>query len=853
MGSDMTKMHSFSYLIVGLFTLSALASPACNCEGESTADAGRSDTMQVYDGGSNDVTILDSTTISDSAATDSLGSDTAQQADAAIDDANIDDAALADAAIDDANIDDAAMNEDAAMPPAAPVLTSPVSGSEVSDSITVTGTGEVAALLNVSILTSQNQQFGSAETSVDSDGNFSLDVSYSGAEDNAELKVQASLTNSHGRSDLSIVNVTNINYYTITGAVSQAGTTFFGDKVYVRLYDSADEILHHIDEQIIPVNVGSRVPANSTYSFRVRNGHYHVRAFRDSFGPMSQFGPSALPDGQPTLGSDDQAPGRAIIVNNADSPDNDLVLNAAQNTDDRFAVFLAYTMNESAEAMPPYYQENNEWKPGTGLCGGYYLRFDAWRIENADANNMTLPLVETPDGSTLTMRNDSGCSEAVHDNSHHSYNRDDGPNSFSYGIPDPTEALVGDYYFYYKQKNEDLINIQVDHFDRMLKLDRRVIVTSPTGATANADLRPTITWEAIAQAGAYQVEVYSLDNSYHSNPNDDNGIVVTTNSYALQDPAPALNDNMAYHINISILDVDPTTGEDFDAMAVGTQNYFVTDSNGEHSVTISGTIINNSSATGRVLLSGSFVHKGQEQQASTLWLADATTRNYQLVLPKDLNSNPCNTGHDNGIRDCIGSVTGFVDIDASGEIWNFNGPRHNFVDQKSALDLRDDVSGTDLHFSEPVQLISPLDGASDTTSHAHFQWADYASSAAGHLPSGSWSYILYMDGPGGSQGMPDIIWGLPNTTTDFDMANPPSNSFDVKDFVTSSAAQNQTELTSGDWSWGIIVMECDYQAYIDNTDGDSNGIDDYSDCLQAALGVDQPGYASSGEWHLSLP
>lgn len=861
----MNKSHYLSHFLLSLWIVVALASPACNCDGEHAgSDASQNDASLVYDGGQNDATLIDGST-----------SDTSEN-DASSIDANADDAGQSDAASLDSGSDagmDAAVEEDAATVPAAPTITGPDADSEVSDSITVTGTGEPGATVTVEVSNANNDVLGSASGSVDSNGDFSVELSYSGADDGAHLSVSVSQSNSVGRSEASSVEVINKNLYDLGGIVSQAGSVFFGDKVYVRLYDSPDEILHYIDEQVITVSVGSRVPDNTSYNFRVANGSYHVRAFRDSFGPMSQFGPSPLPDGQPTLGSDDQAPGKAVVISNADSINNDLVMNEAQNQNDRFAVFLAYTLNASAEAVPPYYQDGQNWVPGTGLCGGYYLRFDAWRIDSANPVNMTLPLIETPDGSTLTMLSDSGCSETVHDNSNNSYDRDEDPNSFSYGIPNPTDALAGDYTFYYKQKSEDLIHVQVDHFDSMQKLGRRVIVTSPTGASANANMRPTITWEAIANAGAYKVELHSLDNTYTNAPNGEDN-VVTTNSYNLANPLPALDDNMAYRINIIVWDTDPTAGGDFDALAFGTQNTFVTDADGNDSVTISGTIVNNSSASGRILLSGSIRMHGDEQQAASLWLPDASTTSYQLVLPKasdteacdnipnnlvrDCTSSlngPCDDIEDNGVDDCTGSLLGFIDIDESGQIWSMNGPRHNFVDSKEYLDLRDDVSDVDLHFTEPVLLSSPIDGASDVTVHAHFQWQDYASTAAGYLPTWPWSYIIYFSPSGSLNGdLPENIWGLPATATNFDLANPPSgtDSFDVVNLASSGAKSSADTLTTGDWQWAVMVMECDYQAYVDNTDADNSGTDDYAECLQAVLGSNHPGYASSGEWSFSV-
>lgn len=847
----------------GLFALlfsMILAGPACNCDGDPTPDASTGQDVIVYDSGLVDTSNPDVVVI-DGAGQDSAQADSAESDSAVMDAASVDVTSTDVTGIDGAELDAGAMDAaesdaaelDAGPSPVSPVLTSPSEGAEVHGEVQVTGTGTPGEEIHVVILTDLDETLGTAQVTVDANGEFSVLLSYSGADNNAPLTVSVTQQNAVGSSAPVTVGVIHTSIFTLSGTLSQTGNTFFGDKVYVRLYASATEFLHPLAEQVVDVTVGQRLPSGTPFSFAVSDGNYHLRAFRDSFGPLGQFGQSPLPDGQPTLGADDQAPGLAVTVAGADSSGHNLDMDSSANQDDRFFFFMAYTINESAEASPPYYSSGQDWLPGEGLCGGYYLRFDTRAADGANPDNMSAPMVQGPDGSNFALLNDSGCTSSVHDNTSMSYDENEDPNSYSYGIPDPTEGMVGDYTFFYRQLDEDLIHIQVDNIAQMTKLDRRVIVTAPTGATANANLRPTITWEPIAGAGAYQVSVESIDGSYR-NDADNVHNVVTSPSYSFPAAVPSLTDDLAYRVRITIWDVDPTAGGDFDAIAYGTENAFMTDVDGANSVLVSGSLTNNSNGSGRVQIFGQLRENHNDLTVATLWMQTPLPASYQLMMPTDPHNTPCDADPKTAMRDCVGTVYGFIDSDASGELWGAQSYRQPYHDEARALDLRNNVNGADLRFTEPVLLLSPVDGASDVASHVDFVWQDYATSAAGFLPTGPWSYILFYT-RSFTDGLPEAVWGLPSTTTHFDMSAPPADpdKYDVINLASQGQTPSLAQLQSGDWTWTVLVLECDYQAYLDNTDADDNGSDDYTDCLNEVLGNDGAGYASSASWSFTMP
>src|SRR5690606_13190618 len=200
----------------------------------------------------------------------------------------------------------------------------------------------------------------------------------------------------------------------------------------------------------------------------------------------------------------------------------------------------------------PNYWDGMDWVEGDGLCGGFYLRMEAF-LNAPDATNLSSPSVVLPNGGSVELLNDGGCGDTG-DNTTTSYDWDANDSNFAFGIADPSADHTGDYTFAYYQTDDDMVHVQVDNIAEIKKLDRRVLLTSPTSAAANTDLEPTLTWNAVDGAGAYMVQIWSPGGSYNGPGGPD---AMTTMASFTVPTAFALDDDSAYNVRISAMDVDP--------------------------------------------------------------------------------------------------------------------------------------------------------------------------------------------------------------------------------------------------------------------------------------------------------
>jgi hypothetical protein len=311
---------------------------------------------------------------------------------------------------------------------------------------------------------------------------------------------------------------------------------------------------------------------------------------------------------------------------------------------------------------------------------------------------------------------------------------------------------------------------------------------------------------------------------------------VSTNSFTIPDTLP---DDTAIEVEIDAMDaVHPG---DIDATMDGRDNWFIVDSGGDSTITFSGTITNNSGATGPYYLET----RNERDRMAT------------LVLPSSANSY--------SILALAGSsgdrvrLSAWIDVDGTGvdDSDGNQGYRINL----DAADASVDQSNFNITFNPPVLLVAPANGAQLTSVTPVFSWEDYSASA----PAGPWSYLLFVfeESAEGAEGS-NAIYGFADTTTSFDMANPPSGTgaFDINlprtcleasGVWADGGCQGQTAIasvsdlsSSTGWEWGIIVVECDYQDFVDGVDSDSNMINDYTDCIFELLGDEgQGGYAES--------
>ncbi|MEZ4272462.1 MAG: hypothetical protein R3C68_13850 [Myxococcota bacterium] len=725
-------------------------------------------------------------------------------------------------------------------PPEAPTLTAPVANAEVNQSFTVTGTAEANATVNLVLTDSSSAELGTAEATASGTGAFAVNFPFSGGTNNEALTLSATATNDFGTSPATDQTLVNKVTFQISGTVSQAAGTFAGTQVHVRLYDSATEVVHHLDEAVISVSNGLGFTGEA-FSFGVTDGTYYLRAFRDSTGHQS-----ATPDGQPSV-TDPQAPASAPIVVNASVPGLALTL-IPRTSNDEYERLNAQTNHDSAEARAPYYEDppsSGNYVPGDGLCSGYYLKLEA----RANGIALTAPQVILPDSSVVTLLDDGGCGQDVHDNTSMGYDRQASDGEYGFGINEPDASRAGDYTFFYRQTVDDFIHIHIDNIAAITKLERRIRMTQPSAAAANTDLTPTLVWDAIPNAGSYLVYIRSNDGPYEHEG------FTNTNEYT---PTVAFDNTTAYaySVDVQVVDTDVTVGDfDIDAQAFGTHNAFVTDPVGGQTVTISGQIINNTSATGLI-----FIRAGANNVSdATLWLDPediAYTGDYTITVLRDTDAGCDSTDEPDNIADCDkGRIQGFIDVDGSGERDSpVNNPYENgFEDIPTDID----TTGQDIIFNEPVVVLQPTANAmlpSDAgQGEVIFSWEDYSVTAGVHAPA-VFSYGLYYTPyASGGDDFPQNIWGLSSNTTSFDINNPPDglNKFDVVGLL--GPESSSTSMGPGEWGWGVVILACDYQLYLDGTDTDpANGTNDYIDCIEAALDSETGIVAESGERRLTV-
>jgi hypothetical protein len=609
--------------------------------------------------------------------------------------------------------------------------------------------------------------------------------------------------------------------YTISGAINQFGGPSQGTRIYVRLYTSNDpaQILNHVAEWSLNVISGQFV-ANETFSFQAASGTYYLRAFRDDGGR------GGAPDGQPTMLADAQSAARMVVVAGADSTGNDLSLVARGNTIDSYDAFDARTIN-NIDARPPIGNVGGVRVAGQGRCNGYFLSLSAERQGTTSA--LSPPRVALPSGSVITLLNDGGCADTVLDNSSSSYDLADGDNVFSYGIASPTSTHAGNYTFFYHQSTDDFIHIEVDNIAAIVEMPRARMVNSPTGAAPNTNLNPQVAWQPVTGAGYYTVDIFSRNGAY-DNTADANRILSGT----VYNVSPALVDDLCYEITIRATDADPAG--DIDAESLSPGDRFCTDIDGAQSITVSGSLQNNTSSTTPIQI---FVNSGFDTGASVRLPANSTTYTVSVIA---------------GAVADEGSVEAFVDA-ANTQTFSTPENRRNGISY-TAIDLTSSQQ-IDFQLSPGPQLTSPAPWAVVASRRPALSWQDY-SQVTGR-PTGQWAYLVTI----GDEINPNLArLVLPSTMTSLDLGNLPSRlqwfdlnaleSCDVDGGTFTVAANGQPVCTNGGivnsqtvlaattlYDWSVSVIECDFTAYVPPATGDLLG------CLRGVIATRGAVYANS--------
>lgn len=701
-------------------------------------------------------------------------------------------------------------------PPPPPALTAPGEGAEVASPLLVSGTAEAGA--TVAVVVEASDVVGRGEAVAGSDGRFELRVAYAGPADGDALSVRVTQSTSAGTSEPATRSVVH-RPKLLSGTVRQPNGPFDGTRIFVRLYDAPDGA--PIAEAVLDVAEDQPV-SGVPFSFDVADGRYFVRAYRDAHGP---FGDG--PDGRPTIPFDPQSTFSAPIdVSGSDSTGHAVELRAPIGNERHYEGFDVRTEHESAEPFAPGRWDSiaQDWVAGQGLCGGFYLRM---HVRQRTGGDVTRPRVRRPDGTVVQLVDDGGCSGDVADNRGSSYDERSQDGELTFGVPNPDDSMAGTYVFFYRDMTNDLIHEETDEVSTIVALERNRPLTSPDGADA-APLSPTFEWAAVPGAAAYELHVDGAGGVYRMSSS-----LVRVPSFTATQPLP---DDSTFRATIDIYDADYSNGGDVDAHARSVTSFFLTDADGDSTVVISGNIVNDSGVSGPYLV---FVDADRGPDTSTVLPASATTYAVRSFA-----------------RDTA-RVVGFVDEHAVGEPDN-----REMVSAEIEVDARSDVT-RDLEFRSPVRLVSPSHGAAAMGVTPRLVWSDYGD----HAPSGPWSYGLYMT-HGEFEGIPQVVWGLPNTTTAYDLANPPPGQgrYDVVylascfesggSFSGGTCTGGQPRMNVSDlgghaeWSWGVVILQCDYADWTGSVDRDSNGIDDYTECVMTTLSEGSL-YASSPEWEFT--
>ena len=512
---------------------------------------------------------------------------------------------------------------------AAPTVTEPDGDATVFGAVGVRGTASAAAPISVLVRT-DNQAIGGGATVANASGHFAVTIPYDANVNVGQtLTVQVVQSGENGVSTATEVDVVHGVTTELTGTVTDPNP-HPGADVFVRAYRADADGLISVGEAAIFVSDGAAFE-NRNFSLDLPAGDYVIRAFRDAGSPTGNG-----PDTEPSLGIDAQSPPEPIRV--TDTPISlDLTIQPPAFAPP-LPIFDVYTRNESIDTYsPPADDDDNGSVVGAesadrGQCGGFYLRIEV----ESTGTVLQDPKVRLPDGSVVSPLDDGGCGFDG-DNRGFSYDRQASDGQFTYGVPEPSEALTGDFALAVHGPDEQ-IGVLVDRIERIKRLSRRLVLVSPSGLDRVSVVRPELTWTTVADAVSYRIDV--------------NGGGVNRSVSGLTAPRYTLEEDLAdassVQVQIDAADGDRAMGQDVDAESWGIPNRFVVDTTGLRSTKIDGTIVNTTGLTAPI-----YIEAGTSfSPSSTAWLtADATT--FSLFAIAESN-------------DADGYVESYLDVDGTG-------------------------------------------------------------------------------------------------------------------------------------------------------------------------------------------
>ncbi len=603
------------------------------------------------------------------------------------------------------------------------------------------------------------------------------------------------------------------------------GTVSFGDApseenygdLHFWFYHQKEYYYHPVYRYAISAPQGKL--ADFPFEFPVSAGTYYVRIFRDKNN-----------DGLPTVGSDPQSASAGPVVAE-DRNVEDLQINLIDTTYlDRYLNLNAYMYNEPL------------WRPyGGGVCGGLYLRLEAGDVWG-DANFLSGPMAQIPDFGIYYLYDDGGCGDGQ-GNMDQSFDQSKDDLNYSYGISDESYLYAGEYLFFYQNTKYDVIHFYRDEISVLQALDPMIIPNKPDTSQAVPVLNPEIRWNPIAGALSYEVELTGHQGLY---TNRDDPWRFTNTAYYYPEGRYTLADDQSYMVRLFAYDTDRTLQTDFDAASRGPEFFFITDTDGANSITLSGTITNRFQPEAGVILYGSGDAVGGWQ--GSLFLEPGINE-YELAVLYGNTS------------DAI--VMAALNLDLTGQMYSFD----NYSTRKWAVaSPGESANNLEVNLSWPVNpaLVAPYESESGVGFSPRFIWRDYSSNMSSGVTFNApvaWSQVIWIRNTA-KPGFPEIAYGLPNGVSSFDPAMTGYQIYDIAHAHHCMAANgvwNDDNNTcsipvtgslnklndAGPWSWSVMIVDCDYRDHELHLDSDENGFDDYTDCVLDTIQGKRPAYAEA--------
>ncbi len=450
-----------------------------------------------------------------------------------------------------------------------------------------------------------------------------------------------------------------------------------------------------------------------------------------------------------------------------------------------------------------------------GDCAAPHLRATGAFMFGGPPTQIDGPYVHTPTGFDVELDDTRPCVNGS------GYDAQPYDGSYTGGVP-LNAATSGTYYVWYRGLQEDVFDVRTDDLTAGAALAAPTL-QSPDGSVAVDPMNDQASWTTVQGATFYGLFAQELQ-AWQTNP-----FSQTTQNTSLPLDGFGLLDGMSYRFWVGAYDADPATDVDFYSESLPVAAYV--DYSGTQSATISGDIVNLTGQTGPYVVR--LVDRNNGNLLISRANLDSAATTYQLAGP---------------MRGGL-ALEAWIDLDGDGA-YTAGEP----ADVVESLDLSGgSLTGVEIRFVPPVVLLSPPDEADHQGPTPAFQWEAYPQNAA---PQGSWSYLFVAWRRSG--GNPEIAWTVESTTTTFDLANPPTNRYDILCAFTGGVYDPGTGACTGGtgsvadlgqdwWAWQVFLVACTYDDAVCLLNAISAG-DIYAGSeLWTVASVCGPGLADDGQ------